>query len=272
MCRNTKKLRAKTLLALMLTLVCILGSSLTVFAYGTVQEVADKYGPGGSAGYSGWPSSLAGYFTTSGDATHNLQVNVNGKAYFYPDTYTDSIIAAADTLDKKEAAKIADQQAVTQFSEVTSGFEIAADVQTAGNMMSGFMGVLRTLLGVMVVVASVGMTVFSGFDICYIAFPVFRNKCEEAKQTGTGPMASGKKTASGENKLRFVSDDAQYAVVAADTVQSGKNPFVIYFGKRLLSYIVLSILLFILLTGRITVFTDLALKLVSGILDIIQSV
>ena len=59
-------------------------------------------------------------------------------------------------------------------------------------------------------------------------------------------------------------------MVAADTVQSGKNPFVIYFGKRLISYLVLAVLIFILLTGKITVFTTIAVNLVSGLIDIIS--
>lgn len=163
-------------------------------------------------------------------------------------------------------------QVENDVKDLTGGLGLEANTTEAAGALSGFMPFLSTLLGLMVILISVGMTIFSGFDLCYIAFPVFRNKCEESKQSGTGVMASNKKGANGETKLRFVSDDAQYAVTAADTVQSGKNPFVIYFGKRLLSYIILAILLFILLTGNITIFTDLALKAVSGILEIIQGI
>lgn len=152
------------------------------------------------------------------------------------------------------------------------GLNISADTDTAITAMSGFVPVISTILGLLVILITVGMTIFSAFDLAFIAFPVFRNKCEDAKQTGHGIMAGRTNKQTGETKLRFVSDDAQYAVVAADTTQSGKNPFVIYFGKRLLSYIVLAILLFILLSGNITIFTDLALKLVQGILDLIQGI
>ncbi|MBO5389811.1 MAG: hypothetical protein J6A59_17085 [Lachnospiraceae bacterium] len=279
---KTKRKSFKALLVLAVMLISLFGSTLTVFAadeYTDSKQAVSDWAPGGSKNADGkvMPPALAGYVKTSSftNGTNKIETTtVNGVSYYWDETlYGEAIRRAGDSLNKKEAAKLQDQANLATFSEVTDTMALSADVGTASGILSGLMGPLRTLLGIIVVLASVGMTVFSGFDICYIAFPVFRNKCEEAKQNGTGPMVRGNKTGSGgEAKLRFVSDDAQYAVVAADTVQSGKNPFVIYFGKRLLSYVVLAILLFILLTGRVTIFTDLALKVVSGLLDIIQSI
>ena len=74
----------------------------------------------------------------------------------------------------------------------------------------------------------------------------------------------------GNTKLTFITDDAQYAVTAADTVQSGKSPFVIYLKKRALAFVLLAIVIFILLTGNIGIFATLALKLVQGLLDFLQ--
>jgi len=194
-------------------------------------------------------------------------MNINGTYYYWESSNYASIQGKIETAKNNSADKIADD-----VDDITGGLKLKADTATATRSLTGFTGVVNTLLGILVILTTVGMAIFSAFDLCYIAFPVFRNKCEEAKQTGQGAMASSKKTANGETKLRFVSDDAQYAVTAADTVQSGKNPFVIYFGKRLFSYIFLAILIFILLTGNIDIFTRLALKLVSGILDIIQGI
>ena len=47
---------------------------------------------------------------------------------------------------------------------------------------------------------------------------------------------------------------------------------IIYFKNRLFTYIVLAVLLFILLTGKVTLLAQLALKIVAGILDIIGKV
>lgn len=177
----------------------------------------------------------------------------------------DAINARNNSTQSTEEGK----RQVTQVGStiIGSGFEVSADVQTGAKILSGFSGLVSMILGLMVVLISLGMTVFSACDLAYIAFPVFRNKCEDMKQSGS---KIGTKTGSnGETKLRFVTDEAQYAVNAAETTESGKNPFVIYFSKRIASYIILAILLFILLSGRITVFTDLGVKLADGIVNLI---
>lgn len=214
------------------------------------------------------PVSIASRFKISDDgnlaecsgADWRIYTGMDGKYYYIK---ADAEEATASRIQNIGASGDVNDS----VKDIQSTLDVGADVEMAGVLLSGFVPILSTLLGLMVTLISIGMTVFSGFDLCYIAFPVFRNKCEEAKTNGNNLMT--KKGSNGESKLRFVSDDAQYAVSAADTVQSGKNPFVIYFGKRLLSYIVLAILLFILLTGNITVFTSIALKVVSGILEVI---
>ena len=209
------------------------------------------------------PKGSSAYFTTDSNGLTNPHTfSINGTQYYISEV--DLI-----TVGKKLQRTADNNAAITTLNDVTEGMNITADVETASTMLSGFYPILSTVIGLMVILISIGMTVFSAFDLCYIAFPVFRNHCEDAKQSGGGLMAKTNKS-TGETKLRFVSDDAQYAVNAADTTQSGKNPFVIYFGKRLLSYIVLAILLFILMTGNITVFTNLALKVVNGVLELIQ--
>lgn len=263
---KTKKTSFKALLMLCIMTIMVFGSTLTAFAYDSVQEVADAYGHGSS----NQKAAITAYLHPTSSDVYNLSVQCpDGNTYYYSDGDTDAILKAAEGLDNSAKKASEGQATVQEYSDQIGDLGLQADVGTATGMLSGFMGVLRTLLGIIVVLISVGMTVFSAFDLCYIAFPVFRNKCEDAKQNG-GIMA--KKGANGESKLRFVSDDAQYAVVAADTTQSGKNPFIIYFGKRLISYLVLAILLFILLTGKVTVFTDIAIRLVSGLINMLQSI
>lgn len=219
-------------------------------------------------------SILNQYLTTR--VTQTLMGTLSdGTQVYYVSTGVDqptalSNIAAAMNARNNSTQSTEDgKQKVAQVgSTITgSGFEVGADVQTGAKILSGFSGLVSMVLGLMVVLISLGMTIFSACDLAYIAFPVFRNKCEDMKQSGS---RIGTKTGSnGETKLRFVTDEAQYAVNAAETTESGKNPFVIYFSKRILSYIILAILLFILLTGRITVFTDLGVKLADGIVNLI---
>ncbi len=171
-----------------------------------------------------------------------------------------------EDLDKQITKSINNAKTVDDVSNITDGLNISADTQGAAAMMEGFAPIISLILGIMVTLITVGMTIFSACDIMYIAFPVFRNKCEDAKTTGTGPMVQ--KQANGGTKLRFVTDDAQEAVTQG-AVGSGKSPWAIYFGKRVMSYILLAIILFILLTGNISLITNIALKVVSGIMDVL---
>ena len=238
-------------------------SAATIIANNT--EITDYIAGGGNASSVGLTKGSSTLDTAYGN--EYSCVLVDGTYYYWKSADTASVQGKIASAKNNSADKVAND-----VNDITGGLNIEADTGTASRTLTGFTGVFNTLLGIIVVLITIGMALFSAFDLCYIAFPVFRNKCEEAKQSGQGIMASNKKGSNGETKIRFVSDDAQYAVTAADTVQSGKNPFVIYFGKRLISYIVLAVLVFILLTGNIDIFTRLALKLVSGILDVIQGI
>ena len=162
---------------------------------------------------------------------------------------------------------IAGAEAVDSVSNITDGLGISADTAGATALLSGFAPIFSLVIGILTVLITIGMTLFSAFDMFYIAFPVFRNKCEEAKMQGQGAMV--KRDGNGESSLRFITDDAQYAV-SQGTIESGKSPWAIYFRKRIMSYILLSIILFILLTGNINLITDIALKVVSGIMNVLS--
>lgn len=152
------------------------------------------------------------------------------------------------------------------MNKLTDGFAIGADTSGATAMLEGFSPIISLVLGIIVTLITIGMTVFSAFDIAYIAFPVFRNKCEDAKQNGSGAMV--KTTGNGGTKLRFVTDEAQQAVNEG-SVESGKSPWGIYFKKRVMSYILLAIILFILMTGNITLITNIAIRVVGGIMNVL---
>lgn len=156
---------------------------------------------------------------------------------------------------------------VDDVSNITDGLKIGADTAGATALLSGFAPIISLVVGVIVVLVTMGMTLFTAFDIAYIAFPVFRNKCEEQKMMGTGYNV--KKDSSGNVSLRFVTDDAQYAV-SEGTIENGKSPWGIYFRKRIMSYVLLAIVLFILLTGNISLITNIALNIVSGIMNVLS--
>lgn len=152
-----------------------------------------------------------------------------------------------------------------KVSDMIENLELSADTGSATALFKGFEPILNLILGILVTLITVGMTFCSAVDIAYIAFPVFRNRCEDAKMNGG---IGTKKTANGETKLAWVTDDAQYATKLG-TIESGQSPWAIYFKRRIMSYIMLAITLFILMTGNITLITNIAINIVSGIMDVL---
>ncbi|MBO5388683.1 MAG: hypothetical protein J6A59_11180 [Lachnospiraceae bacterium] len=172
---------------------------------------------------------------------------------------------AVDQILKSEQAIEQSHNVNEKVNEVTGGLNIGADVGTANTLLSGFTPIVSTFLGLMCVIITLGMAIFSAIDIVYIVFPPFQSLCEDQKAAGKGATVRS-------NGTSWVSREAQKAVEASNTDQSDKNPLIIYFGKRIVSYIVLAILLFMLFTGNITLITDLALKAVSGIMEVLGAI
>ena len=259
---RAKRLTKKSFLVLFIMIITIMGNVMTAFAYDSVTDVANKYGPGGSKGNTEWPSSLAAYFIPAGtstiDANKMSTVTCNNVLYYYNTSDTSVIISKAKGLDGDEA--------VDQLDDY---YNLQADVAGAAGLLSGIQQPFQTFLGALVTVITVGATVFTALDLMYITFPVFRGKMDDAKASGTkGLTRQGK---NGETKLNWITEDAQYAMIAADTVQSGKSPYIIYFKKRVIALVVLAVVLFILLTGNINILTNIGIKLAAGILDMISS-
>lgn len=163
---------------------------------------------------------------------------------------------------------INNENAAGKMQDLTNTLDVTADTAGAGVMLSGLAPIINIFLGIIATLIMFGMAISSSLDICYIAFPVFRNKAEDMKASGNSMMT--KKSANGDVSLRWVTDDAQYAVSSTVTEGSSKSPWGVYFKKRVTAYIFLTIIMFILLTGNITLITDIALKIVSGILNVLQ--
>jgi len=208
------------------------------------------------------PANLAGYLTVGvvPSATQStITVTVNGvtTTYVYETAQETNIINACSNASANSSVTAA-----------MDTFTLKADVGGATGTMSGFQKPLEVFLGILVTLITIGMTIFTAFDLCYIAFPVFRGKMDEAKANGTkGVTKTGK---GGETKLTIVTEDAQYAVVAADMANSGENPFLLYFKKRVVSFVVLAVLLFVLVTGKINILANIGIKLADGILNMIN--
>lgn len=267
-----KKRVFKSLFLTFAMALMILGNTMTVFAAtaGSDPTISGYIGSNGD----NLSSSVSANFKTYTDMNvMNNECDANYRYYTFTDANGVTTYFAIEA--SKESTVINTISKVNQSSNVSTnlntdvigGFSVPADTGTANMLLSGFVAPISTLLGILVIFVTVGMTIFTALDLSYIAFPVFREKCDDKKASGGMGTKTGK---DGNTKLTFITDDAQHAVIAADTVQSGKSPFVIYLKTRALSYILLSIVIFILLTGNISIFATLALKLVQGLLDFLS--
>lgn len=156
----------------------------------------------------------------------------------------------------------------SKIGDMGIGFNVSADVEQAGVALSGVEEFASVVVGILVYAVTIGMTLFTAVDICYITIPVFRNKCEDAKQSGGAMAKTNSQT--GETKFRFVTDEAVYAVTTC-SIETGKQPLGVYLKKRIWAFVLLGIVLFILLTGNIQLIVNIAVNVVAGLIEALSN-
>ena len=262
-----KRTKSQRVVALLFTVVFIMLSSVTVFAtpvdytaaYDATQNnkyLTDVYGDLSTVTSTTGPQEIKNIINntayTTGDTSPygSLPTQLNAEG-----------VAAMDALAKRAYDT---QSMKVKIANMGTDFDVSADTKGAVDILMGFQPLIRLVIGLAAVAVSVGMTLFTSLDLLYINMPVFRNATEEMKQSGKGIMVGQDKN--GDAKLKWVTQDAQFAVTKA-TMESGKNPNLIYLGKRIISFVLVAIVIYILLTGNITLITNIAIRWVGGIID-----
>lgn len=255
--------KLRIILTIITSLLILFMHRVIIFAdYDTAKEVLQTYGPGTEYEDTSIEKKyLSEDFSAESGFTES--VAIEGNNYWYNPEDEEEIIKLGNKLDRKVKYAQNNKDTMRAFNDATNNQTIHADTKGSYEIIEGFIGILSIIFGLIVVLISVGITASTAIDISFITLPVFRSEISSWKIF---------QTTDGSNKIRIVSDDAQYAVIASETSKLEKNPLIIYFKNRLFTYIVLAVLLFILLTGKVTLLAQLALKLVAGILDIIGKV
>lgn len=145
---------------------------------------------------------------------------------------------------------------------------VTANVGDANELVSGFEPAINLIIGVLAWLIVILLPLVTALDVCYITIPFVREKGEDAKASGNAMMTKTGKD--GQTKLRWISDEAQYAVSDID-LENGGSPLKKYLTKRIGAFVMVAIILYLLIGGQITVVTQLAVRLVSGIMTIISS-
>lgn len=265
------KIFVKGIVATLMSGIVLATASLTTaFAVteGSDSDVA-SYVKNGSAASDG-RFTKASDFSGSSDG-YSVYYDSAGVGYYIKTADEGTVASAVRKSNNQQGAKDVEDK----LSEVQDDLGLQADTKNAGVAMSGFAGVLSTLLGFLVILIGGYLTIQTALDVCYVAFPVFRGKCDDMKQKGAaggGGLASAatKQGKDGETKLRLISDDAIYAVQSTNTTETGKNPFTTYLVKRIWAFMLVAVVLYIFVSGNVFTFTKLAVKLVSGLIELIN--
>lgn len=158
--------------------------------------------------------------------------------------------------------------AVTNANIGEIDHNVKANVSDANELVSGFEPVINLVIGILAWLIVILLPLVTALDVCYITIPFVREKGEDARASGNKMMTKTGKD--GQTKLRWISDEAQYAVSDID-LESGSSPLKKYLMKRIGAFVMVAIILYLLIGGQITVVTQLAVRLVSGIMSILSS-
>lgn len=266
---NSARAKHKSIVSLMIVLglmiTMCMGTVMTTFAADADQSIIDYVTNNGGK----LPANVA---EANDSILQNLYSNeanygifkINNKTYYYEKAKESDIKAKVSA----ENASGTTDEITNQLSDAVSQVGVTgADTATAALMLSGFGTVISICLGMIVVLITMLMSLHNGTDIMYLSFPSFRGFCGDQLEMGKSNMTV-KKDKDGGVKFRWVTDDAVKAINEC-TLESGKNPYGIYFKGRVMSYVILSVLMFILLTNNIVLIENLALKGVSGVLKVL---
>ena len=139
------------------------------------------------------------------------------------------------------------------------GGGIRANTAAANRLLSGLMGPVGLILGIIVWVVTVGIVIYTAFEIMYVVFPFMHNAISGE---------AGEKKGKGLDKM--VSGDARRAVEIGDRGEA--NPLVYYLKSRIIVYVVLGAMIVILVTGTATNLMNLGAEMGNGVTNALEGV
>lgn len=256
-----------------------------MFAFSTVAYAADKTDFAGYQGSTNESKEVTGLIeacitmTTNGNNSTKI-ISGSPGSYDVPSGGASSDIKKWHIIEGKDNSgasklyyvysdtigKVRSQATSTKVDSMVGDIHIEADTAGAQTMLSGLEGVISLIVGILAYIVVIALPLFTAIDVCYITIPVFREKSESVKNSGSGfGNAMTKTRKDGSTGVRFVSDEAQYAVESS-SLADGKSPLKTYLFKRAGAFVMLAIVLYILIGGQINVIVKIAINLVSGIM------
>jgi hypothetical protein len=133
----------------------------------------------------------------------------------------------------------------------------SADIYTAMKWVKPILPIIRIAFGVGAIVVTLLLIASTIADLCFIGLPIARENLQSK-----GDQSKG-------GKIPFISADAMSVVketeAALDSSGGYKNAYLMYFKRRVLTYIILSICLLYLVVGELGGLISWLLSLGSGV-------
>jgi hypothetical protein len=133
----------------------------------------------------------------------------------------------------------------------------SADIYTAMKWVKPILPIVRIAFGVGAIVVTLLLIASTIADLCFIGLPIARENIQSK-----GDQSKG-------GKIPFISADAMSVVkeseAALDSSGGYKNAYLMYFKRRVLTYIILSICLLYLVVGELGGLISWLLSLGSGV-------
>lgn len=233
-----------------------------------VQENAEVQSVNGDtparAGTSAW-ESVKDYFSTSSKGADDVAIVVSANGgtttWHYSKAQQETIA------NKASIGTIADTD--SKINEAMGSVNVHADTAGAADMMSGLIPIVNIVVGLVVSGVILLLGLYTGFDIMFLAFPIFRTFSEGQLQNGKSNVMV-KKNSNGEARYRFISDDAVRAYKESIVDGGNKQPYLKYIISRSWAYIALAVIVTMFITGHYDVFIKIGIRIGEGFINLVS--
>lgn len=149
------------------------------------------------------------------------------------------------------------QQAADAIDNIKDLVNVSPDLGSAQKTLDPLIEIVNTIIGILATAILILVGLFTAIDVLYLEVPAFHNSMD---QKG---MEKGQTNKSGGVKHKLISEDASQAYQEA--TESGKNVLIVYLKKRIVAYIAVAIVLYMLLSGNLSLIVEVVLKMLNGV-------
>ena len=213
------------------------------------------------------PAGLTAKPLVNYDATGSAEINIDAFKYSTDSSRRMALQNYVEDLQSSGMSEQGQQAIINSMQDGNSQIKAqlipilmsstSADIYTAMKWAEPFMPIVRILLGFGAIIVTILLVLSTVFDLVFIGLPLARE--------------SVMNNDNGKGKPSFISADA-YSVIKeteSSTDSSGgyKNAYIVYFKRRAITYVILSVCLLYLVAGEMSVLISWLMGLAEGIVS-----